>query len=731
MPQNTAAVLAVDDNATIRHAISMRLGSKGYTVVTAPSGKEALALVERQPFDLVLLDLQMPGMHGEEVLRQIRQRFSETELPIIMLAASSDREDIRRSLGLGANDYVTKPGELPMLLARIKTQLSLKRTAEKLRQTEFSVTGINRNARDLETTIDQLARDRVHEELLGDFDSTSEFRYHVLYDNTPMTCFALNYENEILFANRFGLQVLGYRREDLARYSIYDFYAPEDRALAAEHLASVIASEGRPHRWDIRRRKKNGTTFWARETAVAMGHGADGMILITCEDIDDTYLLTETLSYQATHDELTGLDNRKSLEQRLTQVLDSAHSEHTEHGLAIIDLDQFKIINDTCGHSAGDELLRQVARLLRENIRKRDTLARLGGDEFALLIEDCSQERAQADIEAVRAAIENFVFVWENRSYKITTSIGLVAVNSSCEDTNSVLGMADTACFAAKDSGRNQVHRYQKDSVTVARTHGEMRWATRINDALSENRFELNFQQISTLRGTSDRGDHYELLLRMRNERGDIVMPSEFLPAAERYNLSTKIDRWVIGSALAWLQASPNLADRLHLCAINLSGQSMGNDDILGFILEHLDAGIVPAEKLCFEVTETAAVSDLVKASRFMTTLKDRGCQFALDDFGSGFSSFAYLKRLPVDILKIDGTFVRDIATDSIDLAMVRSINEIGHLMGKQTIAEFVEDRAVLDILRGVGVDYVQGFEIGRPLPLNKFPSSSRLSGPR
>lgn len=256
MPKIAAAVLAVDDNATIRKAISMRLTSKGYNVVTAPDGPEALRLLEKQSFDLVLLDLQMPGMPGEKVLEQLRLRYSETQLPVIMLAASDDKNDINRTLELGANDYVTKPGELPILLARIKTQLSLKRTAEKLREAEFSASNINRTAKDLEVTLDQFARDRVHEELLGDFDSTDEFRYRVIYDNTPMICFTLNYEGEVLFANRFGLQFLGYQRDEVTRHSIFDLYAPEDRAIAAEHLASVCNSEGRLHRWDIRRQKK-------------------------------------------------------------------------------------------------------------------------------------------------------------------------------------------------------------------------------------------------------------------------------------------------------------------------------------------------------------------------------------------------------------------------------------------------------------------------------------------
>ncbi len=723
MSDCAAVVLAVDDNATIRKAISMRLSSKGYRVVTAPDGQAALNLVDKQSFDLVLLDLQMPGMRGDEVLEKLRQRYSETQLPVIMLAASGDANDIAHALELGANDYVTKPGDLPLLLARINTQLALKRTAEKLRQVEFSATNPGSRAQDLEISLDQAARDRVHEELLGTFDTTDEYRYHVIYDNTPMICFTLNFEGEVLFANRFGLQFLGYQRDEVTHRSVVDLYAPEDRAMALDHLAGVTSSPGRVHRWDIRRQKKNGNIVWVRETARAIGRSPDGMILMTCEDIDDTYRLTAQISHQATHDELTGLANRKALEQRLTQVLESAHAEKTEHTLAVIDLDQFKIVNDTCGHSAGDELLRQVARLLKAVVRKRDTLARLGGDEFAILIEDCSVARAHSGIEAMRQAIESFQFIWDGRSYKVAASIGLVAVNNQCEDTNSVLSMADAACFAAKDSGRNRIHCYQKDSLEVTRRHGEMRWATRINDALAEDRFELNFQRIKPILGQTDNGDHYELLIRMRDELGNIVMPAEFLPAAERYDLADKIDRWVIGRAFGWLRDHPELVDQLHICSINLSGQSMGNEEILRFILELIDEGSVPANKLCFEVTETAAIADLVRATRFISLLKDEGCMFALDDFGSGFSSFSHLKKLPVDFLKIDGSFVRDICTDSTDLAMVRSINDIGHVMGKKTIAEFVEDRDVLNVLRSIGVDYAQGFEIGRPTPIEQFNS--------
>ena len=717
MSPTPASVLAVDDNATIRKAIAMRLGAKGYRVVTAEDGPHALAAVEQQQFDLVLLDLQMPGMRGDEVLKALRQRYTDTQLPVIMLAASDDKQDIQKSLELGANDYVVKPGDLPVLIARINTQLSMKESARVLGARQVVAAGVDDVMPANGDTVDG-----------GRFDvswtpspaSALDRRFHQLYDNTPLTCFTLGKDLEILFANRFGIQMLGFTPDELKKHSILDFYAPQDQTIAQEYLLGALAQPSRLHRWEIRRRKKNGDLIWMRETARVIGHGLDTMLLMTCEDIDDAYKLSEKLSYHSSHDELTGVANRKVLEERLGRVIESAHSEGSEHTLAIIDVDQFKIINDTCGHTAGDELLRQVAKILRNVIRKRDTLARIGGDEFALLLEDCPLRQATSTVEAARHAIEAFQFTWQDSTHKVAASVGIVAVNRQCDSVMSALSMADTACYAAKDSGRNRVHVYQLDDAKVLTRRGEMRWATRINDALRENRFELSLQEIAPIAGDAV-GDHYEFLLRMRDERGGIVMPGEFLPAAERYNLSSRVDRWVIGHALDWLAGHPELLSRLHLCGINLSGQSFGNDEVLQFIIDKLDRSGVPASKLCFEVTETAAVSDIVQATRFICTLRERGCMFALDDFGSGFSSFAYLKNLPVDFLKIDGSFVREIANDSIDLAMVRSINEIGHVMGKKTIAEFVEDQDVLALLKVVGVDYAQGYEIGRPTPLTVY----------
>ncbi|MGH8596621.1 MAG: diguanylate cyclase domain-containing protein, partial [Gammaproteobacteria bacterium] len=343
-----------------------------------------------------------------------------------------------------------------------------------------------------------------------------------------------------------------------------------------------------------------------RETARLLGHGPEALILMTCEDIDDTYKLAEKLTYHASHDELTGLANRKMLEERLARVIESAHSEQSQHTLAIVDIDQFKIINDTCGHAAGDELLKQTARILHNVVRKRDTVARVGGDEFGVLFEDCTLEQATGTVEVAREALASFQFEWHSTAHRISASVGLVAIDQHCDGVTTALSMADTACYAAKDAGRNRSHVYHPENSSALTKQGEMRWATRINDALRENRFELSLQPISPIGNMTSFGDHYELLIRMRDERGKLVLPGEFFPAAERYNLADKLDRWVIQHALAWLSDHPRIFERLHLCGINLSGQSFGDDGVLRFILDQLDRHSPQlADKLCFEVTET------------------------------------------------------------------------------------------------------------------------------
>jgi diguanylate cyclase (GGDEF)-like protein len=427
--------------------------------------------------------------------------------------------------------------------------------------------------------------------------------------------------------------------------------------------------------------------------------------------------MAQQMAHQATHDALTGLINRSEFEFRLQRVLTTSRTEEVEHALCYLDLDQFKVINDTCGHVAGDELLRQLGGILRERIRKRDSLARLGGDEFGILMEHCSLDEAQRVATAVRRAIEDFRFLWENKNFNVGVSIGLVPVTEHSKSITDVLSAADAACYAAKDSGRNRVHVHREDDAELARRHGEMQWVSRIHRALEEERFQLEFQPIVPISTPINGREHYELLIRMQDD-DRMVPPGAFLPAAERYHLATKVDRWVIYNACNWLAQHPEHLDRLHLCGINLSGHSLGDEEFLMFVAREMEQAKIPPSKICFEITETAAIANLSSATRFIKALKLQGCRFALDDFGSGFSSFAYLKNLPVDFLKIDGVFVKDIVEDPIDFAMVKSINEIGQVMGKQTIAEFVENADILEKLREIGVDYAQGYGMGRPQPM-------------
>ena len=407
--------------------------------------------------------------------------------------------------------------------------------------------------------------------------------------------------------------------------------------------------------------------------------------------------------------------NRREFEIRLENLIREGEGSGEEHALCYLDLDQFKIINDTCGHLAGDELLRQLGELLHSKVRKKDTLARLGGDEFGVLMENCSLDQAQRVAESLRELVDEFQFVWTDKRFSIGVSIGLVPIDDRGGNATDILSAADASCYAAKDAGRNRIHVYHPEDIDMAIHRGEMQWVSKISHALEEDRFRLYLQPIVSLSEEDKDRKHYECLIRMIDENEKVILPGSFLPAADRYDLSVKLDRWVFESIYAWMANLPGKRKSLTSCAINLSGHSLSNEEFLHYIVSKLDEGKVPPSNICFEITETVAISRLSNAIRFIEVLKDKGCYFALDDFGSGVSSFGYLKNLPVDFLKIDGMFIRDMTTDPIDLEMVRSINEIGHVMGKKTIAEFVENKDILERLKELGIDYAQGYYLGRP----------------
>jgi len=427
-------------------------------------------------------------------------------------------------------------------------------------------------------------------------------------------------------------------------------------------------------------------------------------------------LAEATIHHLAYHDQLTGLVNRNEFDRHLNNALDSAKCNNISHVLLYLDLDQFKVINDTCGHQAGDELLSQLALLLREEVRGNDILARLGGDEFGLLLENCPLDKAKVIAEDLRELVSDFRFVWRDKSFSIGVSIGMAKITKDAQGADEVLGAADIACYAAKDMGRDRVHVYKDDDSELLRRQTEMQWVSRIKNALEEGRFVLHQQQMRSLNRLNGTVRCAEFLVRMLDEQDNIIMPGAFIPAAERYGIMPLLDRWVVRSVIAYLADNLSASEKNDsIFFINLSSNSLSDSDFSTYIRQQITHYNIPPELLCFEITETAAISNLSAAVKFINEVRSFGCLFALDNFGSGLSSFSYLKTLPVDYLKIDGSFVRDIEMDPMNFAIVQAINEIGHVAGLHTIAEFVENEKTLESLRDIGVDFVQGYCIAHP----------------
>ena len=427
----------------------------------------------------------------------------------------------------------------------------------------------------------------------------------------------------------------------------------------------------------------DGRDIFVRDTLfIPERHRHDwGRVVRAVEDITEAHTLAARLSHQASHDELTGLINRREFEDRLSRVLQTREGDESEHALCYLDLDQFKLINDTCGHVAGDQLLRELGHLLRRKVRRRDSLARLGGDEFGLLMEHCGLEQGQRVAELLRDAISRFNFKWDDRIYQIGVSVGLVAIRSHMNSVTDVLSAADAACYSAKDKGRNRIEVYDQSDHAMTHRYGDTRWVKRITDGLEHDHFRLYFQPILPL-GREPAGHHLELLLRLATDNGPDIGPERFLPAAERYGMKRRLDRWVIERTITWLETQQQSGLPIELCGVNVSPQSLTDQSFQSYLQSRLDNSPTVARQLCLEIAETALITDLSFAADFVESLRRRGCQFALDDFGSGVSSFSHLKSLPVDYVKIDGSFVRNILGSQTDHAVVTTVNDLAHRLG-------------------------------------------------
>jgi len=426
---------------------------------------------------------------------------------------------------------------------------------------------------------------------------------------------------------------------------------------------------------------------------------------------------TSQLQKLATQDTLTGLVNRHAFERMMGEIMRSAKEELTEHMLCYLDLDQFKIVNDTCGHVAGDELLRQLAQVLRRSTREADVVARLGGDEFGIIFKNASTVEAEELAERMLGRIGEFRFFWEGKTFRVGASIGMVAIRKDCCTLATILSRADSACFAAKDQGRNRIHIAKDEDRVIEQRHEQMQWVGRIEKALEDEELVLYVQPIVGASSPYEIG-HYEVLLRMQSQDSEPILPMAFIPAAERYGKMVEMDRWVIEKLFAGFFDIRHTMRKQVRFSINLSGASLSEETMAGFIQECFERYHVPYDAITFEVTESAAIANIQHAQEFIEHFRTLGCRFALDDFGCGLSSFTYLQNLPVDYLKIDGSFVVNIDSNEINRAMVDAINQIGHVMGIQTVCEFVENDRIVQTLREIGVDYLQGYYVGRPIPL-------------
>jgi len=696
MSNRPARLLVVDDAPLTRGLLEHALRKYGYAVETASNGQQAVEYFIKHHPDLILMDADMPIVDGVTACARIRELPDAKHLPIIIVTALVERQWIDRAYAAGATDYITKPVNLDVLRNRIHYILQAKRA----------------------------------EEALFDEKEKAQVTLASICDGVIAT----DAKGRVEFLNPNAIKITGWTTE-------------EAKGLALSQVFSLIdENTQQPIEFPIQRCLEKGKMLDAQNTLLLHRDGKkqfaieekaapikarNGRIIgvvVVFHDVTETRKMTQTLAYKATHDALTGLYNRHEFNARLKRVLQAPRDEKSKHALLYMDLDRFKVVNDTCGHEAGDQLLKDVALLLQKNIDAHTgfalaTLARLGGDEFGLLLENCSKKKSVLIAKSLCESLESYRFFWTNDQqeknlFTIGISIGLVPISTQTLNPKSIIAMADAACYAAKNTGRRCIHIYQENDTAPANSN--IQWISLIHDNLEKDQgFSLFYQPILPLRKSPNVGNCYEILLRIADPQNQLVPLGAFLSAATRYNLMPTLDRWVICKVLKWLTTHPQHLEKLSLITINISGYSLCDQHFLKRVISDIDNTEIPAQKLCFEITENTALTNFTGVLNFMTPLKKRGCRFALDNFGSGIASFAYLKNLPVDFLKIDGALIKNLLNDTVDYAMVKSINDIAHLMSIQTMAENVENQATLKKLKDIGIDYVQGNWIGEPKPLS------------
>ncbi len=684
-------VLIAEDNDDDAQLVLVKLRRAGYDTefLCVDNEAEFRTALEDRAWQVVVSDYSMPSFSGLKALQILREH--SRDIPFILVSGNVGEEIAVEAMRGGANDYIMKDN-----MARLAP-------------------AIERELRECRERSDH----RRAEEALYQERERALITLHSIGDGVITT----DADGRVDYMNPVAEKVTGWSYDEAQGHRLIDVLPLIDEATRrpVESPADVSLRTARVVTLTERciLINRSGQEFHIEDSAAPIFDRDNSVIgsVLVFHDVTREHRMAHQMTWQATHDGLTGLANRNEFSDRLANMLTGISADASlQHALLYLDLDQFKVINDTCGHAAGDELLKQLSRSLRANVPTSASLARLGGDEFGILLEDVSLEQASTIANQLLEVFAKFTFHWQDRRFDVGVSIGMVPIHHKTQNASFVLSAADVACYVAKDSGRNRVHIYQDSDIDLSERHNEMHWVSRIKEALEENRFVLYKQEIMPL-CEADQTPHYELLVRLLDQDGKIVPPNSFIPAAERYNLMNALDRWVINSAFSFLHTAQQQGDT-GIYSINLSGNSLSDDDLPDYIQSKINEHRVRASQLCFEITETAAVFNLEKASHMIRSLKKIGCRFSLDDFGSGLSSFGYLKNLPVDFLKIDGSFVKDMNTDPMNRAIVEAIHQVGHALSIRTIAEFVENRAIAEQLKDIGVDFAQGYYFSKPEPL-------------
>ncbi|MGB0563328.1 MAG: EAL domain-containing protein [Spirulinaceae cyanobacterium] len=722
MCDESLKILLIEDNgAEARLLKELLKGSPGLNtqVVHTPRLKAALEHLDQATFDVILLDLTLPDSIGLTSLDRLLQAAPHS--PVIVLTNTNDEHLARETVRHGAQDYLVKRNLQPELLSRAiyyaieRTQVadSLYRVKAGLEQQVEMRTAQLRHAKELaQTTLQSIGEAVITTDAQG----------------------------RVEMMNPVAVRLTGWDLNQAKGRPLTEVFQVRDeqtRQLRQDLLSTAFAAGASQDYDQLLLQHRDGQPEIAVEVSLSPIQTADqtlqGLVLVG-RNVTPTRTLTRQLQWQASHDTLTQLINRREFKRRVDGALQGlkrngcaqshggqhhlaqAHGSQT-HVLCYLDLDQFKIVNDTCGHAAGDELLRRVAILLQHDLGSNDCLARLGGDEFGILLQGCSLKQGETFAQQIVERIRALRFTWGDRTFQIGASVGVMAVDGQLADVTLLLQTADTAMYVAKAAGRNRVQVYRPDDPDFQKHQGEMQWVNRITHALAEDGFRLYAQRIEPIApGTTDQ-PHYEILLRLQDPHGGLIRPGQFMPAAERFALMPQLDRWVIRTLFAQLARQP-AAIAEHIYAINLSGASFNDDTFLAFLQGQLEQYQIPPEMICFEITETVAIANLDNAVQIIQHLRQLGCKFSLDDFGTGMSSLTYLKTLPVDYVKIDGQFIRNLISDPVSATMVSAISQICQVMGLKAIAECVEHRRLLGQLWDLGVSHVQGYGVALPCPL-------------